>query len=85
MIRKIKTMQKQQSSRAKPDKLKIVRKLVIGVGYVWTLMFLFSALFRDEIHRLGWHLWTMYLKGAVLIIGFIIIVYYLWLSKKVKK
>ena len=84
MIHKQKTMQKQQLNKLN-NKLKLFKKLVIGVGYVWTLTFLCSALFREEIHNLNLYPWLIYVGDAILAIGFAIIIYYSWLSKKVRK
>lgn len=84
MIHKQKTMQKQQLNRLNNQR-KLFKKLVIGVGYVWTLTFLCSALFREEIHNLNLYPWLIYVGDAILAIGFAIIIYYSWLSKKVRK
>ncbi len=84
MIHKQKTMQKQQLNKWN-NQLKLFKKLVIGVGYVWTLTFLCSALFREEIHNLNLYPWLIYVGDAILAIGFAIIIYYSWLSKKVRK
>lgn len=84
MTHKLQKMQKQQLNRLN-NQLKLFKKLVIGVGYVWTLTFLCSALFREEIHNLNLYPWTLYVKGAILFVGFAIIIYYSWLSKKVRK
>ena len=84
MIHKQKTMQKQQLNKWN-NQLKLFKKLVIGVGYVWTLTFLCSALFREEIHNLNLYPWLIYVGDAILTIGFAIIIYYSWLSKKVRK
>lgn len=84
MTHKLQKMQKQQLNRLN-NQLKLFKKLVIGVGYVWTLTFLCSALFREEIHNLNLYPWLIYVGDAILAIGFAIIIYYLWLSKKVRK
>ena len=80
-----KIMKMQQSNHSKNNKLELFKKLVIGVGYVWTLTFLCSALFREEIHNLNLYPWLIYVGDAILAIGFAIIIYYSWLSKKVRK
>lgn len=84
MTHKLQKMQKQQLNRLN-NQLKLFKKLVIGVGYVWTLTFLCSALFREEIHNLNLYPWLIYVGDAILAIGFAIIIYYSWLSKKVRK
>ena len=84
MTHKLKKMQNLQSNSLN-NQFKLFKKLVITVGYVWTLTFLCSALFREEIRNLHLYPWTIYVGVAILVVGFAIIIYYLWLSKKVKK
>ena len=74
-----------KKTKEQNKKLKLFKKLVIGVGYVWTLAFLCSALFREEKRNLHLYPWTIYVGVAILVVGFAIIIYYSWLSKKVKK
>ena len=84
MIHKLKKMQKLQINSLN-SRFKLFKKLVIGVGYVWTSAFLCSALFREEIRNLNLYPQILYVGDAILVIGFTIISYYSWLSKKVKK
>lgn len=48
-----------KKTKEQNKRLKLFKKLVITVGYVWTLTFLCSALFREEIRNLHLYLLPM--------------------------
>ena len=78
-------MKMQQSNHSKNKRPRLLEVLVRITGYVWCGGLLISALFREEIHNSILFPWNIYIRGLVMILGFIIIIYYIWLSNKEKK